>query len=397
MHKASSRYRGGETAGIVFQCNAAELASLEAQVDAYLAKLEIDEQHYKKIRYPDGVHLAYQTVFADDPTNTLTLNQRLDLGVVDELVELPPIQHPDRNTTVVTVSKKEIVLALMNPGRSTVFAGSACGTQALVDHVGIRQNMVAWTEVLAWNWPNGGAARWNRKYWSHGNLLPRQSVRVAINDAFVHQEKYAIGCYTATKLVTIQGTLDYYYRVKKDFETLAQLEALLLQDGGPLTHIEPGRMWSFEPDITANDLARPGKLITLLDKAPVHNFVPGDWNYFLNTDSTSNQKTGYEGSNAIYMGRGKFDDFYNDHHHYYTYHEKMNEVFQWRNRVFNARRDVAKVQPLAARDFAQLSMAPELGGIQLSLRAVPIVSVSNGLKEKGSWPSTILREKLSKK
>jgi hypothetical protein len=125
--------------------------------------------------------------------------------------------------------------------------------------------------------------------------------------------------------------------------------------------------------------------------------VPGDWNYFLNTDSTSNQKTGYEGSNAIYMGRGKFDDFYNDHHHYYTYHEKMNEVFQWRNRVFNARRDVAKVQPLAARDFAQLSMAPELGGIQLSLRAVPIVSVSNGLKEKGSWPSTILREKLSKK
>jgi len=360
-------------AGVVFQCGAGQLTKIELQMDAYLAGIGIGTHHYKKQYDSEGTSLSFQTVFSDDPTNTLTLNQRLDLQVADELVLLPPIKYAGRNTAVMTVSKKEIALAMMNPGRATVFAGESCDSQALVEQIGIRQNVVAWTEVVAWKWPNGGAAKWNKKYWIRGDLLLGRNMRVAINDAFMHQDKYAIGCYTATKLVIIQGILDYYYRVRKDPVMLARVEKILMNDGDPLTHIEPGRMWTFEPDADANDLKRAGKLLTLIDKVPAHNFIPGDWSYFLNTDPNTYKKTGYEGSNAIYLGRGKFDDFYDDHHHYYTYHEKMHEVYQWRNHVFSAHRDVAKVKPLTAEDFERLGKPPEEGGIQLSFRAVPLL------------------------
>lgn len=115
-------------------------------------------------------------------------------------------------------------------------------------------------------------------------------------------------------------------------------------------------MWSFESDSTQEDRVRLGKLLAIQFGIPSRNFIPGDWSYFLNTDAQTHGKTGYEGSNAVYLGRGRFSDFYNDHHHYYTYKDKVHEVFQWRNRVFNARRDVAKVQPLAAPEDAGVAI-----------------------------------------
>ncbi len=195
----------------------------------------------------------------------------------------------------------------------------------------------------------------------------------AVNDAFVNQDRYAIGCYTATKLVVIQGVLDYYHRIKKDPRTLALVQDQLMQDQDPLSHIEPGAMWHFEADSSTTDRARPGKLLALEPGIASKNFIPGDWAYFLNTDPVTYEKTGYEGFNAIYLGRGKFDDYYNDHHHFYTYKEKMNEVYQWRNKVFSSRRDVAKVSPLSAADFERLSGTPDQGGIQMGYRAVPLL------------------------
>ncbi len=101
------------------------------------------------------------------------------------------------------------------------------------------------------------------------------------------------------------------------------------------------------------------------------NFVPGDWIYILNTDPVSYQKTGYEGSNAIYLGRNKFDDYYNDNHHSYTYFQKLNEVFQWRNGVFNRVRDAAKAKPLTQADIERLSKRPADGGLLKSIRVSP--------------------------
>jgi hypothetical protein len=187
-------------------------------------------------------------------------------------------------------------------------------------------------------------------------------------DTFINQKKYSIGCYTATKLSMIQGVLDYYHRLKKDDVKLRLVENRLLQGKEPLEDIEPGKLWSFEEDLAPQELNRPGKLLSITSGVAPNNLVPGDWLYFLNTDPITHEKIGYEGSNAIYLGRGKFDDYYNDNHHSYTYREKLNEVYQWRNGVFSRSRDAAKVVPISDTDIERLSTTPENGGILLSLR-----------------------------
>lgn len=358
-------------AGIVFNCTAQQIAELQPAVDAYLASLGVDLALASRRLDAQAGTLAYLWAGTFAGGDTLDLIDRTDLGLTDELVQLPAARGAKK--TVLTVSKKEIVLAMLQPGRTSLFTGQACDVQALKDHVGVRQNIVAWAESLAWKWPDGGPARWNTKYWKRGSQVKGYPLHEAVNDAFINQKRYAIGCYTATKLVMIQGVLDYYRRIRNDPGTLALIEARLLQGGEPLSHIEPGVMWSFEADSTPEDRARPGKLLGIQHGVPARNFIPGDWAYFLNTDPVTYEKTGYEGSNAVYLGRGKFDDYYDDHHHYYTYKEKMDEVYQWRNKVFSRSRHIAKVKPLTAADFERLSHTPERGGIQLDLRVFPLV------------------------
>ena len=190
-------------------------------------------------------------------------------------------------------------------------------------------------------------------------------------DVFLHQDKYAMGCYTATKLVIVQGTLDYYSRVKRDQEKTHRVEEALLADGDPLVGIEPGSMWSFEKDFDTHEMEQKGKLLKIYSSVASGNFVPGDWSYILNTDPLSEQKTGYEGSNAIYLGRNRFDDYYNDNNHSYTYEQKLDEVYQWRNGVFSRLRDVKKIKLLSAEEQALLGNTPEDGGLELDKRVVP--------------------------
>jgi len=64
---------------------------------------------------------------------------------------------------------------------------------------------------------------------------------------------------------------------------------------------------------------KKGKLLEMRYNIPARNFVPGDWGYLLNADLITAKKIGYEGSNATYLGRGKFDDYYNDHNHSYLF------------------------------------------------------------------------------
>ena len=184
----------------------------------------------------------------------------------------------------------------------TTFKDKACSIEALSDHVGVRQNIVAWAEHLNWDWPNGGPAKWNTKYWTRGTPNPGVSLHTAVMDVFLHQDKYAMGCYTATKLVIVQGTLDYYSRIKHDPVRTRTVEEALLADGDPLVGIEPGSMWSFEKDFDTQEMAQKGNCSNSIPPWRPGNFIPGDWGYILNTDPASEQKTGYEGSNAIYLG-----------------------------------------------------------------------------------------------
>lgn len=349
--------------GLSFSCTPDQKAVFEPAMAQYLKDLEIKSEWVVQ-QTTDG-HLLYSLAEPIARTSAVSLAQNPELDIKEEVLMLPTIKK-GKQRGILTVSRKEIVMALLHPGRRTE---ASCDIQALKDHVGIRQNTVAWAERLEWRWPDGGPAEWNKKFWKKGT--PITNPVAAFNDAFLQQKKYAIGCYTATKLVVAQGVLDYYARVRPDAILLKKVVERLNRDNDPLIDIEPPAMWSFEKDFNPADAARSGKLLYLAHSATPENFVPGDWAYLRNTDDATNEKTGYEGSNAIYLGRGKFDDYYNDHNYSYAYLEKLDEVYQWRNEVFSRSRDMDKVKPLTVRQVRNLGLTPAEGGLVMPYRAVP--------------------------
>jgi hypothetical protein len=359
---------GNARAEVQFHCPE-QLETLQHEVSEYLQTLNIPAALVAQTVDTRSGELSLALTTAPNDTRTLDFHKRPEFALATEQVHLPTARDGTRALNI--VSKKEIMLALLQHGRKTVFKDKACRIEALSDHVGVRQNIVAWAEHLHLAWPNGDKAKWNEKYWNRGTPKPGVSMPSAVMDVFMHQQKYFIGCYTAAKLVMVQGTLDYYHRIKHDAERTSRVEETLLADGDPLVGIEPGQMWSFELDFDAEQMGHKGKLLKLQTDVAVGNFIPGDWGYILNTDPVSGQKTGYEGSNAIYLGGNRMSDYYDDHNHSYTYEEKLDEVYQWRNGVFSRSRDAKKIQPLSATELALLGNTPANGGLQLDIRAVP--------------------------
>lgn len=358
--------------GIVYGCEPAARAALPQAMAAYLRELGVDRDWIVQTERPDGT-LSFTLDRAG--TNTLNLAQDKTYRIALESLKLPDAKGKQR--VVRTVSKREILLALAHPGRALGLSGAACNVQALREHVALRQNIVAWAEELHWVWPDGGDACWNPKKWRDGT--PTVPLDDALLDAFTQQAQYAIGCYTASKLTYAHGVLDYYARVLKDPAKAALVRQRLLHDGDPLVGVEPPAVWDFEKDFDPAARQQPGKLLRLVRGVPPRHFVPGDWAYLLNTDPVTYEKTGYEGSNAIYLGRGRFDDYYDDHNHSYTFEEKLDEVYQWRNGVFSRSRDAALVRPLSAEDYERLSRTPAQGGLLLDLRLEPYLFGFEGL------------------
>ncbi len=355
--------------GLQFFCPPVQHEHLARDMDRYLSELGIVPEHYTvHANTTDGV-IRYGLNTPPGDTDTLGLHERRELEIPVKIDWLITALGTLRN--ILTVTEKEIVLALMQRGRLTEFSGPACTVAALRDHVGLRKNIVAWAERLEWRWPNGRSAQWNRRYWKAGTPRTGATTAIAVQDVFENQDRYAFGCYTAAKLVIVQGTLDYYRRVRGSAVLAREIEKRLLADGDPLVDIEPGKMWSFEADITEKELARPGKLLRVTFGMAPDNFVPGDWVYFFNSDPASHAKTGYEGSNPIYLGRNRFADYYNDNDHGYTFLEKLDDVYQWRHGVFSRSRDAGKIVRLNAADYANLSGSPADGGLLLPLRASP--------------------------
>lgn len=354
--------------GVMFSCAPQQIARLHRDMAAYLRELDVDRHLVVKTEPTDGT-LIYTLATPEADTDTLSFKDREEYRLKDEVVRLPI--KGGKTRAMSTVSRKETLLALLQHGRLTRFSGAACTLDALRDHVGIRQNTVAWTDKLSWRWPDGDLAYWNAKSWRKGTPLVSVGVDKALLDAFLSQDKYSFGCYTASKISYAHAVLDYYARVRKDPAKAALVRKRLMHDSDPLVGVEPAAMWDFEQDFDVAERDTPGKILSLRRGVAPGNFVPGDWVYLLNTDPVSAQKTGYEGSNAVYLGRGKFDDFYNDHQHSYTYAEKVDEVYQWRHGVFSRIRDAHKVQPLNGEDVARLSKTPPEGGLLLDLRVAP--------------------------
>ena len=351
--------------GLVFECGSSELTQLKSELKTYQQALGIDTSVYKVDEREGRLRLSLK-----DPSvyGTLYLRWNPQYKITEERVSLPSKKGL---VEVETVSQKEIMLALMHEGRETVFKDAACDIQALKDHVQIRQMIVAWSEHLHWSFPDGGPARWNARYWDQGNLKPKASLDEAMRDFFIHPDQCSIGCYTATKIVIIQGILDFFRRVKKDDAMADAIVKRLKSDDDVLVGIEPGAMWSFQKPINPEEQKRLGKLLKIQTQVAPTNFIPGDWVYFVNTDKDSSEKDGYEGSNSIYMGRASFDDFYNDNLHHYLYNEKIQNIYNWRNGVFSRSRDYQRMQTLSAEQVHQLGLSPEEGGFLLKNRAIP--------------------------
>ncbi|GAB2884871.1 hypothetical protein GCM10027046_11760 [Uliginosibacterium flavum] len=355
--------------GIRFSCSPAQLAAVNAGMRQYLQALQIDPAliHTDDQRTQGALGYSLATPLHD--TNTLDLHRRPSWRIQEEIITLPARAGKFRRVS--TVSKKEILLALLQHGRLTEFAGTACSVTALKEHIALRQNIVAWAEHLHLGWPNGGPARWNPHYWQRGTPQTGIALPAALQDAFDASSQYVLGCYTATKLIITQGVVDYFRRVQGDPLLSAQVHRRLYADDDPLVNIEPPEMWSFEADFDPALNQQSGKLLSLSHGHAPRNFVPGDWAYLLNTDPQSAGLIGYEGSNALYLGRDRFADLYNDNRHAYSHRQKIDEVYQWRNGVFSRSRDAAKIRKLSESDYERLEKTPAQGGLVLDLRATP--------------------------
>lgn len=351
--------------GLIFQCGVEKLTQVKNELNAYQQNLGIDASVYQI--HEDGAQIRFSL---KDPSEYGTLYLRWDpkYNITEDHISLPTATGLRK---IETVSQKEILLALMHQGRETVFAGNACRIDALKEHVQIRQMIVAWSEHLHWSFPDGSPAQWNERYWDQGNLKPGVSLDEALRDFFIQPDKCSVGCYTATKIVIIQGILDYFRRVKKDDEMANAIIKRLKSDDDVLVGIEPGAMWSFQKPINPEEQKRLGKLLKIQTRVSPMNFIPGDWVYFVNNDPKSSDVDGYEGSNTIYMGRALFDDFYNDNQHHYLYNEKIQNIYNWRNGVFSRSRHYERIKNLSSEQIDALGLTPQEGGFVVGNRAIP--------------------------
>lgn len=315
--------------GVVFKCSASKVNELSQGMKEYLEQLKIEPEHYRIQKSADGTLLNYVLTTPDEDTNTLNLSQRPEYNITPDTVKLPRDSAPKQ-----IVSKKEIVLALFQHGRRTVFEKTeysqtkkiesfmqnGCDIQSFKDHIGIRQNIAGWVDNVRFIFPGRTSAQSNPRYWSEYDSWNKDPSKyekygriavAGIHDIFMNSGSYRMGCYGAAKVSMIHGITDYFTRIRPDKEKLQNAISTLFAYGSPLESIEPGFVWKGFTSPTAEDLARrEGKVLSAVTQVAKFNFVPGDWAYFKNTDFASSNRKGDEGSNAIYLGGNKFNNFY---------------------------------------------------------------------------------------
>lgn len=344
--------------GVQFNCQN------EDEKNKLITDLNKEFQNYQLENKINIVQDSNTVSFYIDSNNKSTTMIKTDFKLFNDKVYIPTLKK-----YLSIVSKKEILISLSYSGRLTSIP--SCQIKDLNEHIGIRQNIVLWASNLNWQWPDGDQASWNNKLWNSGTPHNLSQTYQALYDAFLNQRKYGIGCYTATKMVYVFAILDYYKRVSPNYFKFNLVLSSLIKDNDPLVSVEPGIMWKFEDTFNPETDNTVGKVLDIYDNISSTSFVPGDWIYILNTDKETYQKTGYEGSNAIYLGNNKFDDYYNDHHHSYTFEQKLDEVYQWRNKVFSRSRDFKKIETLSYEKIQSLKNSPDNNGLLMTTRTVP--------------------------
>lgn len=358
--------------GIIFECSAQESKILNKELLAYLKELNISRNLYQikktQVRSKQNTKLNIHLKPKFSEMSTIAFKDIPEFAIQDDDVLIPALNN--KTQTIKTVSKKEIILAMMQVGRETVFTQDQCHLSALKELVGIRQNIATWGQNLDWYFPEH-ESEWNPKYWDHGTPLKSQKLGDSLTDLFLNPRLYSIGCYTAAKMVMIQGLYDYYNRINPNEAKLKKIEERLWSDNDPIVNLEPGHAWDFYPKMTEEEKATPGKILTVQKKVPYKHIIPGDWVYMFNVPDIMTVERGYEGSNAIYLGRNQFTDYYNLHGHYYSFEALIDKVYQWRNKVFNRPADNKNIKPLQKEDLYKLAKTPQENGIFIDYRIYP--------------------------
>lgn len=365
-----------KNSGLSFSCSPEGLKTVQKEMAAWFIALGIDPSLVVQKGRPEQGNLLYTLNTPESDTTTFDFYKRPQYQLKDDTLTLNYADGKKRE--IKAVSQKEILLAFMQHGRLTEFKDGDCSISVLKDHIGVRQRIAAWTENTWWNWPgdnNPGATAWNYDLWTHdGTPKKGVSAQAAFADVFTNPLKYAPYCYTASKLTVTNGILDYYKYVKNDPATLDKLETRLWLDGDPLVDIDPtlnadnvSIVGTGKPFVDASAIIKGGKLIDATFNVSPNNFIPGDWAYFLNTDPRSANIRGFEGSNTIYLGRDKFDDYYHEHGGSFSKTEKLEEIYLWQGEGIVPKPNIIITDAIREK----LNHTPTEGGIVENFRWVP--------------------------
>lgn len=149
-------------------------------------------------------------------------------------------------------------------------------------------------------------------------------------------ERFSFSCYRATEYVILLGI------------------SKVLRQKRPKHYTELLQQWNIEPLQSSrfheHFLLESGSLDTPF---PMRFYTPGDRVWFKNPDLPSSDVAGYEGSWVIYLGQGKFTNFWNKQQPF-SLMTKCVEVYHWRDGLSSNAVGMATIdETLVAQEVAK--------------------------------------------
>lgn len=195
--------------------------------------------------------------------------------------------------------------------------------EALASAIRVRRNIAEAARKTALAFKTSAAER-PAAYWQydeeHGFLLrPGCSLIEALVSATQPEatgRRYDFSCYRATEYVILLGIAlearEHHPALLARLQEINEIHAIRSGQFHEVFLIEEGR---------------------IDDPQPPLYYVPGDRVWFRNPDERSSNVTGYEGSWVIYMGGGRFSNFWQKERPY-TLDAKCLEIYHWRDGVY---------------------------------------------------------------
>ena len=253
---------------------------------------------------------------------------------------------------------REIWLALLNSPILLKYPSA----DELISAVRIRRNIVRNATLTCLNFHTTAVERpsdcWRYSKETGFVLIPGSPLIVSLRKACQPESDgklYSFSCYRATEYVILLSIAEEARESHP--ELLHKLQS----------------QWEKEA-LTADDFqdAFLNELGSLQQPLPVHYYVPGDRVWFRNPDAHSMEVTGYEGSWVVYLGSGRFSNFWKLGQPY-TALTKCIEIYHWRDATFTdaqgeLQMDETKVEQLVAQTLASKTTCDKIYQRMLRIR-----------------------------